>query len=299
MSAAKVNMSAWYSHMRNMSAEHSCDEVGLLESSFGRHAEPWLCAGACRPLRRARSWVLPAAGRLPDIGGTEGGSCLAAPGGHKPARASTAWARSPRRAAVSSSVLMRAGSHRIALAAALAVCVAAPATALSATSGRSLRTSGVRGAAAAVKRAHHRRSAGGHHGSSARRRRSGARRDGADGVGVRFAGRLGRILDDLANGRTVYMFMADRHGASTCYGACERLWPPLRAVGARHARGGARLSRLGTIRRRHGGRQLTYAGHPLYLFAGDSRPGQVNGEGLRSFGARWYVVSVAGRPVRR
>jgi hypothetical protein len=43
--------------------------------------------------------------------------------------------------------------------------------------------------------------------------------------------------------------------------------------------------------------QVTYNGHPLYTFALDRLAGQVKGEGLFEFGARWYAVSASGRAV--
>jgi hypothetical protein len=54
---------------------------------------------------------------------------------------------------------------------------------------------------------------------------------------------------------------------------------------------------LGTITRSDGTKQVTYAGHPLYYFAGDSAAGQTNGEGSHGFGAPWYVVAPSGQQV--
>jgi hypothetical protein len=54
---------------------------------------------------------------------------------------------------------------------------------------------------------------------------------------------------------------------------------------------------LGVTRRGDGKRQVTYAGHPLYTFAVDTKAGQTNGEGLKDFGASWDVVSATGRAV--
>jgi hypothetical protein len=58
--------------------------------------------------------------------------------------------------------------------------------------------------------------------------------------------------------------------------------------------GGADASLVGTTMRSDGSPQVTYAGHPLYLFSGDQNLGDTNGEGLVAYGARWYVVSPAG-----
>src|SRR4051812_20726728 len=89
-------------------------------------------------------------------------------------------------------------------------------------------------------------------------------------------GSLGRYLVD-GHGRALYLFEKDRHGASSCYGACASVWPPLLAKG-RVARGaGVSAAKLGTVARRGGGREVTYAGHPLYYYVGDRRAGQIKG----------------------
>jgi predicted lipoprotein with Yx(FWY)xxD motif len=111
-------------------------------------------------------------------------------------------------------------------------------------------------------------------------------------------GSLGRYLVD-GRGRSLYLFERDRGGRSACFGACAYAWPPLLAKG-RVARGaGVSSSKLGTIARRGGTRQVTYAGHPLYLYGGDSRPGQIRGEGLNQFGAPWDIVSPSGKGIDR
>ena len=54
---------------------------------------------------------------------------------------------------------------------------------------------------------------------------------------------------------------------------------------------------LGNTTRSDGGTQLTYAGHPLYRYAGDQSPGDTNGQGLTQFGGGWDVVSPAGHKI--
>ena len=54
----------------------------------------------------------------------------------------------------------------------------------------------------------------------------------------------------------------------------------------------------GTTKRADGSREVTYAGHPLYLFAGDSRAGQTTGQGSTGFGAPWWVVTPAGKALQ-
>ena len=100
------------------------------------------------------------------------------------------------------------------------------------------------------------------------------------------------------NGKVVYVFGADRGSTSHCYGACAAAWPPVTTSSARIAVDGAAAGSLtGEITRAGGVHQLTYAGHPLYRFAGDSSPGATNGQGSEAFGARWDVLTPAGQEV--
>jgi predicted lipoprotein with Yx(FWY)xxD motif len=108
--------------------------------------------------------------------------------------------------------------------------------------------------------------------------------------------KLGRILVD-SRGRTLYLFEKDRHGKSSCNGACANAWPPLLASGKPRAGAGAKASLLGTTKRKDGRRQVTYNSHPLYTFVKDIKKGQTNGEGVDAFGAEWYVVSPAGAKI--
>jgi predicted lipoprotein with Yx(FWY)xxD motif len=109
---------------------------------------------------------------------------------------------------------------------------------------------------------------------------------------------LGRILVD-SRGHTLYLFEKDRRGQSACSGACLAYWPPLLTSGTPTAVKGAQRSLLGSIRRADATRQVTYAGHPLYLFSGDARRGQTNGEGLKDFGAAWYALMPSGKKIDR
>jgi predicted lipoprotein with Yx(FWY)xxD motif len=109
---------------------------------------------------------------------------------------------------------------------------------------------------------------------------------------------LGRILVD-SRGHTLYLFEKDRRGRSACAGLCTTYWPPLLTNGKSIAGKGAKRSLLGSIRRADGTRQVTYAGHPLYLFFGDSKRGQTNGEGLTDFGASWDALSPSGKKIER
>jgi predicted lipoprotein with Yx(FWY)xxD motif len=106
----------------------------------------------------------------------------------------------------------------------------------------------------------------------------------------------GTFLTD-GSGRAVYLWVADTGDASTCTGACAGAWPPVTTTGTVTASGGAKASDLGTITRSDGTKQVTYDGHPLYYFAGDSGPGTASGQGSDGFGAKWWLVSPAGSDV--
>jgi predicted lipoprotein with Yx(FWY)xxD motif len=107
---------------------------------------------------------------------------------------------------------------------------------------------------------------------------------------------LGVILVD-ASGRTVYEFANDTNGVSACTGACATNWPPVPAPASLPTSLPGVTGQLGTITRQDGSSQLTIAGHPLYTFAGDSAPGQTNGQGKVLDGGLWTVSSAAGAPV--
>jgi predicted lipoprotein with Yx(FWY)xxD motif len=114
-------------------------------------------------------------------------------------------------------------------------------------------------------------------------------------VGVATSG-LGEILVD-SKGRTIYLFKKDGGAKSACSGACASAWPPVRANGKPTVGPGANASLVGTTARPDGTPQVTYNGQPLYLYAGDEKPGDTNGQGLTGFGAPWWVLSPAGNQV--
>jgi predicted lipoprotein with Yx(FWY)xxD motif len=108
---------------------------------------------------------------------------------------------------------------------------------------------------------------------------------------------LGTILVD-GTGRTVYDFANDTNGVSTCEdAACTANWPFVPAPSALPASLPGVAGALGSTSRQDGTRQLTVAGHPVYTFAGDSLPGQTNGQGQTLNGGVWTVVSPAGAPI--
>jgi predicted lipoprotein with Yx(FWY)xxD motif len=109
----------------------------------------------------------------------------------------------------------------------------------------------------------------------------------------------GRLLE-TGSGQTLYMFTRDSRNRDTCLplSGCAAAWPPLTVSGRLSAAGGARNSLLATISIGHGRRQVTYAGHPLYLFAGDPTAGDASYLGFSSFGGTWDGVGAAGQAVK-
>jgi predicted lipoprotein with Yx(FWY)xxD motif len=94
-----------------------------------------------------------------------------------------------------------------------------------------------------------------------------------------------------ASGRTLYWFAPDTPSRSACYGECAAYWPPV--TGAPQAGPGVALSKLGTIRRTDGSLQVTYDGHPLYTYIGDTGPGQASGNDINLNGGLWHEVPAA------
>jgi predicted lipoprotein with Yx(FWY)xxD motif len=115
-------------------------------------------------------------------------------------------------------------------------------------------------------------------------------------IGVASNGQLGKILVD-SQGRTIYLFQKDTGMKSTCTGACAAAWPPVRATGKPTVGAGLSAAKVGTTPRSDGKPQVTYNGHPLYLYAADANAGDTNGQGINGFGAPWYVLSPAGNSI--
>jgi predicted lipoprotein with Yx(FWY)xxD motif len=111
---------------------------------------------------------------------------------------------------------------------------------------------------------------------------------------------LGTILVD-GKGLTLYLFVPDKQsGTSTCYGACANAWPPLllpTGTTTPLAGPGVESSLLGTTHRTDGTVEITYNKWPLYLWVGDSQPGQATGQGINNNGGLWYVLSPSGREI--
>jgi len=106
---------------------------------------------------------------------------------------------------------------------------------------------------------------------------------------------LGSTLVD-ANGRALYLFRADKPNRSTLSRAGFAVWPAFTSAGKPQARDGVSGAHIATIQS-DGRRQVTYYGHPLYYYVGDKSSGETNGQGLKEFGALWYVLSPKGTAV--
>jgi predicted lipoprotein with Yx(FWY)xxD motif len=102
-----------------------------------------------------------------------------------------------------------------------------------------------------------------------------------------------------SKGRTLYRYTIDRKNVNRCTAVaiCNKYWPPLLVkAGVKPTAGaGAKAAKLGTIKAKNGMRQVTYAGWPLYYFAGDTSAGQTKGQG---FEKQWYVVNTNGGLVK-
>jgi predicted lipoprotein with Yx(FWY)xxD motif len=94
-----------------------------------------------------------------------------------------------------------------------------------------------------------------------------------------------------AGGYTLYWFAPDTPSKSTCYGTCAAYWPP---VTGRPIAGPGVTGKLGTIGRTGGATQVTYDGHPLYTYVGDSAPGQSTGNNINLNGGFWYEMTASG-----
>jgi predicted lipoprotein with Yx(FWY)xxD motif len=93
------------------------------------------------------------------------------------------------------------------------------------------------------------------------------------------------------------MFEADKGSVSSCTGTCQTAWPPVTSSGSAAANGLAVSADLGTITRSDGTKQITYKGHPLYYFVKDKNSSDAYGEGVKAFGASWYVLAPSGKKI--
>lgn len=111
---------------------------------------------------------------------------------------------------------------------------------------------------------------------------------------VRVTG-VGGVLVD-ARGHTLYSFASDKTRTSACYGTCAGIWPPLVTNAKPLAGLGVKGSLLGTTKRKDGKLQVTYAGHPLYLFSAETKAGELKGQG---YDGAWWALAASGAKVKR
>ena len=109
---------------------------------------------------------------------------------------------------------------------------------------------------------------------------------------------LGKILVN-ASGFTLYEFSKDGHNSDRCakISGCAAIWPALNTTGKPKAGSGVSASKLSTIALSGGAKQVTYAGHPLYIYSGDSAPGDTSYVGAMQFGGSWHAINAAGKAV--
>ncbi|MFE3827997.1 hypothetical protein [Streptomyces sp. NPDC059092] len=105
----------------------------------------------------------------------------------------------------------------------------------------------------------------------------------------------------LVNGRerTLYLFAADKTKESTCTGDCAKVWRPVLVTNGVEPKAGSGVKQnlLSTVTRTDNTKQVTYNNHPLYTYKSDRAPGEAHGQDVTEFGAKWYVVDVAGKQV--
>ncbi|MGB0091306.1 MAG: hypothetical protein WBP81_02025 [Solirubrobacteraceae bacterium] len=111
---------------------------------------------------------------------------------------------------------------------------------------------------------------------------------------------LGPVLVN-AQGRTLYTFAPDQGKKVTCTDGCAAVWPPITVpAGAKAAPAGAvKASLLGSDPNPSGGKVVTYAGWPLYLYVADTTPGAHAGQALNLNGGLWYVISPSGKVITK
>lgn len=120
---------------------------------------------------------------------------------------------------------------------------------------------------------------------------AGSSGDQTEALGMAEVAGVGSVLVD-AEGFTLYELKTESNGQIQCTGECAEAWPPLIAPGGMApAPPNGIVATIGTVERPDGGLQVTFAGKPVYRFAGDSEPGQANGQGQ---GGVWFAVQPSG-----
>ncbi|MGA9284391.1 MAG: hypothetical protein WBV85_03020 [Solirubrobacteraceae bacterium] len=109
--------------------------------------------------------------------------------------------------------------------------------------------------------------------------------------------KLGKILVNSA-GSILYEFSKDHPKKNTCakISGCSAIWLAYPAQGKPSAGPGVKASLLSTINVPGAGEQVTYAGHPLYIY--EAAPTSTSYVGVSQFGGKWYAVNAKGRAVK-
>ena len=115
-------------------------------------------------------------------------------------------------------------------------------------------------------------------------------------VGSVGSSQLGERVVVNVQGRTLYALSPETTHHLLCKKSeCTKVWPPL-TVPTRKTKLKALAGvqgHLGMLRRSDGLLQVTLRGLPLYRFSHDHASGEVNGEGIQSFGGTWHAVPAA------
>lgn len=112
---------------------------------------------------------------------------------------------------------------------------------------------------------------------------------------------LGEQVLVSSQGRTLYALSPETAGHLLCKSSvCLKFWPPLTVAShsTRLRAASGVPGHFGLLRRANGTLQVTYRGLPLYRYSGDHAGGQTNGQGLKSFGGTWHVLSVSSAPAQ-
>jgi len=106
--------------------------------------------------------------------------------------------------------------------------------------------------------------------------------------------RYGQILTDQW-GRTLYGFIPDKNGSSSCGDDCVATWPPLTSTSPVTSGSGISSTLLAKTVRTEGTVQAVYGDWPLYYYAGDMQPGDVDGQGVNGM---WFVIGADAKLIR-
>lgn len=109
--------------------------------------------------------------------------------------------------------------------------------------------------------------------------------------------KLGKILVNPA-GSILYEFTSDHPKKDTCVkiSGCSTVWLPFPVQGKPSAGAGVRASLLSSISLPGDGAQVTYAGHPLYIY--EAAPTLITYVGAKQFGGKWYAINAKGQAVK-